>query len=467
VSTSILSALEAALGPDAVHIADQIPPRAFSDMAGLAPVAPLALLLPRSTEDVAATLTICAAHRQPLVIQGGLTGLAGGAHPGPGEIALSLERMTGIEEIDLSSGTMTVLAGTPLQVVQEAAAAAGMMCGIDLGARGSCTIGGNVATNAGGNQVVRYGMTRRNVLGLEAVLADGQVVRSLNKMAKNNTGYDWTQLLIGSEGTLGVVTRVTLVLHPRPADVASALVAVGSTTDAIALMRALQAGLPSGLLTFEAMWREFYEIATLQMGLTAPLPQGHDVVLLIEAPTEPGSDALDEALAAQMEHGIVRDAVVARSEADRRSFWALRDSVYDHARRFGPWVGFDVSIPLDRMPAAIDGFRAAIPARFSDGMWVVFGHLADSNVHVNVIPQGAPEVDRKQIETTVYEVTRAQGGSISAEHGIGRTKRDYLHLSRTPTELALMATIKRALDPGNILNPGRVLAPASDGAVAW
>lgn len=464
MSTSILTALEAALGPDGLRVGDRVPARACADMAGLEPVAPVALLLPRTTDQVAAALAICAAHRQPLVIQGGLTGLAGGAHPGKGEIALSLERMTGIEEIDLSSGTMTVLAGTPLQVVQEAAAAAGLMCGIDLGARGSCTIGGNVATNAGGNQVVRYGMTRRNVLGLEAVLADGRIVRSLNKMAKNNTGYDWTQLMIGSEGTLGVVTRVTLVLHPRPADVASALAAVGSTADAITLMRALQAGLPSGLLTFEAMWREFYQIATLNMGLAAPLPQGHDVVLLIEVPTAQGSDALDEALAAQMERGLVRDAVSARSEADRRSFWALRESVYEHTRRFGPGVGFDVSVPLDRMQAAIDDFRAAIPARFPGGMWVVFGHLADSNVHVNVIPAGALEASRKPIEATVYEVTRAHGGSISAEHGIGRTKRDYLHLSRTAVELDLMVTIKRALDPHGILNPGRVLASAGDRA---
>ena len=460
MSSSILTALEAALGPGGLRVGADVPARSAADAAGLEPFPPVALMLPRTTEQVAAALSVCAAHRQPVVIQGGMTGLAGGAHPDAGEVALSLERMTGVEEIDLDSGTMTVLAGTPLQTVQEAAAAAGMMCGIDLGARGSCTIGGNVATNAGGNQVVRYGMTRRNVLGLEAVLADGRIVRSLNKMAKNNTGYDWTQLLIGSEGTLGVVTRVTLVLHPRPGDIASALVAVASTADAIALMRALQGGLPAGLLTFEAMWREIYDIATVRMGLTAPLPGGHDVYLLVETPTRDGPDALEEVLAEQLEGGLVQDAVLARSEADRRSFWALRESVYEHARLFGQGVGFDVSVPLDRMQAAIEGFRAAIPARFGGAIWVVFGHLADSNVHVNVIPTGELEAARKAVETTVYGVTRDHGGSISAEHGIGKAKRDYLHLSRTPPELELMATIKRVLDPDDILNRGRVLPPA-------
>jgi len=459
VSTSIMTALEAALGLGGMRVGAEVPLRNANDSGGLAPMAPMALLLPRTTEEVAAVVSICASHRQPLVIQGGLTGLAGGANPEAGEIALSLERMNGVEEIDPDSGTMTVLAGTPLETVQDAAAGAGMICGIDLGARGSCTIGGNVATNAGGNQVVRYGMTRRNVLGLEAVLADGRIVRSLNKMAKNNTGYDWTQLLIGSEGTLGVVTRVTLVLHPRPADVASALVAVRSTNDAIELMRALQGELSSGLLAFEAMWREFYDIATVRMGLTAPLPAGHDVYVLLETPTRLGARELEDLLAGHFERGLVVDAVLARSEADRRSFWALRESVYEHTRLFGPGVGFDVSIPLNRMGAAIAGFRSDIPASFPDAMWLVFGHLADSNVHVNVIPTQSVDAERHAVEKTVYGVTRDHGGSISAEHGIGKTKRAYLHLSRTQSELELMATIKRALDPHDILNRGRVLPP--------
>ena len=199
-----------------MRIGPDIPARNHADASGLAPTPPRALILPQTTEDVSTALRICHAHRQSLVTQGGLTGLAGGAHPQAGEIALSLERMSGIEEIDPASATLTALAGTPLAVIQQAADEAGFLCGIDLGARGTCTIGGNIATNAGGNQVLRYGMARRNTLGLEVVLADGTVVRSLNKMLKNNAGYDWTQLFIGSEGTLGVVTRAVIGLHPKP-----------------------------------------------------------------------------------------------------------------------------------------------------------------------------------------------------------------------------------------------------------
>ncbi len=255
--SDVTTALLAALGPDRVRVGDDIPVRNHADASGLKPTPPHALLLPRSTEDVATALRICHEHRHPVVTQGGMTGLAGGAHPQAGEIALSLERMAGVEEVDEASGTLTALAGTPLAVIQKAAEDAGFMCGIDLGARGSCTIGGNIATNAGGNQVLRYGMARRNVLGLEVVLSDGRVVRSLNKMLKNNAGYDWTQLFIGSEGTLGVVTRVVLGLHPRPQGVQTAFCAAEGFPAALAILRALERRFPGRLLVFEGMWREF------------------------------------------------------------------------------------------------------------------------------------------------------------------------------------------------------------------
>src|SRR3954469_7115519 len=220
--SNVIDALVAALGSK-IRTGADIPSRNHTDASGLQPAIPQALILPQTTEDVSTALRLCHQHRQAVVTQGGLTGLAGGAHPQTGEIALSLERMNGVEEIDTASATLTALAGTPLAVVQQAADEAGFLCGIDLGARGTCTIGGNIATNAGGNQVLRYGMARRNTLGLEAVLADGTIVRSLNKMLKNNAGYDWTQMFIGSEGTLGVVTRVVLGLHARPEGVQTAL----------------------------------------------------------------------------------------------------------------------------------------------------------------------------------------------------------------------------------------------------
>ena len=457
VVNAAVDELLAALGPDKVLTGDKIPVRNHADAAGLEPVAPIALVLPRTTEDVADALAICHRHGQPVVTQGGLTGLAGGAHPGKDEVAISLEKMVGIEEVDLSSGTLTALAGTPLEVVQQAAEAAGLMCGIDLGARGSCTIGGNVATNAGGNQVIRYGMTRKNVLGLEVVKADGTVVRSLNKMMKNNAGYDWTQLFIGSEGTLGIVTRVTLALHPRPANIRSALVAVNSTTDAIAVLRRLERMLPSGLLVFEAMWSEFYDIATTMVGVTPPLEQGKDLYLLIEAPMGKDDDAFDMVLADIYETGLILDAVVAKSEAERKNLWALRESVYEYDRHFGKGVAFDVSIPLDRMNDAVIAFRQQIPAAFSGVTWVAFGHLADSNLHLTVIPAELTPASYRAIEKLVYDQTKALGGSVSAEHGIGRCKRPYLGMTRTPPELALMAAVKQTLDPTEILNRGRVL----------
>ena len=220
---------------------------------GMAPCPPGLLILPRDTQEVSQALAICHAHGARIVVQGGMTGLAGGAHPQAGEVALSLERLAGIEEIDTLAGTLTARAGTKLQEIQEAAQAKGFFCGIDLGARGSCTIGGNIATNAGGNQVLRYGMARRNVLGLEAVLADGTVVTSLNKMLKNNAGYDWTQLFIGSEGTLGIVTRVVLGLHPAPRGVRSALLAFSRFEDVLTVLRRFDAALPGRMIVFEAM----------------------------------------------------------------------------------------------------------------------------------------------------------------------------------------------------------------------
>lgn len=454
---SLIAELQATLGKDSVRTGDMIPSRNWADAAGLPPTAPAALILPRSSAEVSAALTLCNDHGRPVVPQGGMTGLAGGAHPLEGEIAISLERMVGIVEVDLLGGTITALAGTPLQMAQEAANDAGLLLGVDLGARGSCTVGGTVATNAGGNQVLRYGMTRANVRGMEVVLADGRIVSTPGKMLKNNTGYDWTQLFIGSEGTLGIVTQVTFALHPLPQSIDSALVKVADTAAALKLLGELGKRLPAGLLVFEAMWREFYDIATGTMGLTAPVPAGDGVFLLIEAPGT-GDDGFIEALSTNLETGLVLDAVIAQSDTDRASFWSLRESVYEHGRHFPPMIGFDISIPLERMEAAVEALRHRIGETFPDVPWVVFGHLADCNLHVNVMPKQSGPETRKAVSDTVYGVVADFGGSVSAEHGIGRLKQPYLDLTRSPTEIALMADIKRMLDPGNILNPGRILA---------
>ncbi len=450
--------LRATLGPDLVKVGDDIPQRNWHDQVGLTPTRPLALVLPRSTDDVSKALAICHRYRQPVVTQGGLTGLAGGAHPGEGEVALSLERMVGVEEVDAASSTLTALAGTPLYLVQQAAEEAGLMCGIDLGARGSCSIGGNISTNAGGNQVLRYGMARKNVLGLEVVLADGRVVRSLNKMMKNNAGYDWTQMFIGSEGTLGVVTRVVLGLHARPQGVQTAVLAVDGIEDGLKVLRAAERKLPGGLLVFEAMWSEFYGIAVTTIGVPAPIPQGHDLYLLVEAPTgAAGPEVFEQFLADLYEEGLVKDAVIAKSKAERDKLWMLRESVYEYGKVLPKQIGFDVSIPLNRMNDAVQSLRREMPKVVEGIIWVVFGHVADSNLHINAMPPVYSPDMKLSVEKVVYDLTASLGGSVSAEHGIGRAKKPYLGLTRTAPELALMATIKNALDPAGILNPGRVL----------
>lgn len=457
--SNVIEALAAALGSQ-VRTGSDIPSRNHADASGLQPIQPLALILPQTTEDIAAALKICHQHRHPVVTQGGLTGLAGGAHPETGEIALSLERMNGIEEIDLASATLTALAGTPLATIQQAADEAGFLCGIDLGARGSCTIGGNIATNAGGNQVVRYGMARRNTLGLEVVLADGTVIRSLNKMLKNNAGYDWTQLFIGSEGTLGVITRVVIGLHPKPQGIQTALCAVSSFDDALVVLRKFQQAHPGRLLVFEAMWREFMTVATGICGLPAAFEAEHDVTLLIEADMgeDPaGTEAFSLLLGEFYEQNLIKDAVVAQSRADRNRFWAYRETPYEYGRFLPEEIRFDVSVPLNRMTEAVEHLRQEMPRHWPDAVYVVFGHVADSNIHINVAIRDMDEGIKKGVQKLVYDLVSGLGGSISAEHGIGRIKRPYLPLSRTEPERELMAKMKQMLDPEGILNPGRVL----------
>jgi FAD/FMN-containing dehydrogenase len=453
----VVAALLEALGPDVVRTGDRIAPRNETDWSGYPPNRPLAVVMPTQTEQVSAALRICHAHRQTVVPQGGLTGLSGGAHPGTGDVVLSLERMTGVAEVDRAAATLTAWAGTPLALVHEAAEAAGFACGIDLGARGSCSIGGNVATNAGGNNVLRYGMARQNVRGLEVVLADGTVVTSLNKLMKNNAGYDWTQLFIGSEGTLGVVTRVVLGLHPPMPERCAAICAVDDFSTALTVLRRLEAMLPGRLLAFEAMWADYWHYATVLAAVPAPLALQTPIALLIEAGQSSGDDVLSETLGALYEDGLIRDAVVSKSETERRAFWAVREAPSEYPRLLPGALNFDVSIPLAFMETAVAELRAVLAARWPDGIAVFYGHVADSNLHMVVGPSSAGRSAKGVLENELYAVVAKHGGSVSAEHGIGRMKRAYLPLSRKPEELALMVTMKRALDPLGILNPGKVL----------
>lgn len=434
------------------HANDFTPPRAAA--------APLVVVYPKDTAEVAAVVRACAALGVPVVTQGGLTGMAGGGVPIGACLVLSLERLRGIEELDVDAATMTVRAGTPLEAVQAAAEAADMLFPLDLGARGSCTIGGNIATNAGGNRVLRYGMMRDLLLGLEVVLADGSVVTSLNKMIKNNAGYDLRNLFAGSEGTLGIVTRAVLRLFPRPRTHHAALCAVDGFDKVLVLLRHARSMLGPQLSAFEVMWRDFYAVATAHAGRPpVALDAGSYFVLLDTLGSNAEADGplfgamLEEALTG----GIIADAALAQSAAEIAAFWSIRDASGELPRIWGRCINFDVSVPIGRMDAFVASARERLARVIAPDDVLVFGHVADSNLHLACRdPDGTL---RSAIEAAVYDAVGEVGGSVSAEHGIGLDKRGYLGRSRSAEEIALMRGIKRMLDPAELLNPGKVLPP--------
>jgi FAD/FMN-containing dehydrogenase len=418
---------------------------------------PRAVLRPASTAEVSRILSTCDAERRPVIPWGGKTGLVEGANA-DGAFALSLDRMNRIEAIDPAGGTMTVEAGCILQNVTEAAEAAGLFFPLDLGARGSATIGGNISTNAGGNRVIRYGMTREMVLGLEAVLADGTIVSSLNRLIKNNAGYDLKQLFIGTEGTLGVVTRAVLRLRPKPGSHAVALVAVDRFVLLPRLLRHVERGFAGQLSAFEVMWADFYQLVTSPPAKgRAPLAHGHPYYVLIE---QLGGDEtadmaqFERVLGETIEQGMIADAVIAKSQTERNAIWSLRDDVSQCLRNW-PIFTFDVSLPIMEMESYLQVVRDALQARWPDKLsLMIFGHLGDCNLHL-IIGVGDAEA-RHEVESVVYGSLAGRSGSISAEHGIGLEKRSYLSLSRSEAEIALMRRLKHALDPHNILNPGKI-----------
>jgi FAD/FMN-containing dehydrogenase len=455
-----VAALKAALG-SAVLVGADIPARNEQDWSTLPPVHPLAVVRPAFPADVAVAVRICHEHRIPVVPQGGLTGLAGGARPIEGSVVVSLERLTGIEEIDPDSATMIVRAGTPLETVQRAADDAGLFFALDLGSRGSCTVGGNLSTNAGGNRVIRYGMMREMVLGLEVVLPDGTLMTSLNKMLKNNAGYDLKQLFIGSEGTLGIVTRVVLRLHPKPVSTMAALLALNTYEDVLKLLAAMRAGLGPLLSAFEVMWNDYWAIATGEVkGVRNPFTGNHAFFVLVEAQgsdAEADPDRFQSALEKTVESGIVVDAAVAQSLSDVKAFWQTRDAAAEFKQVLGPHLSFDIGLPV----AAMDRFAAECRAallRDVDGCRSCFyGHIADGNMHIIAHVPGQNPQPVTRIDRVVYDMVKKHHGTISAEHGIGLTKKPYLSLTRSSEELQLMRVLKQALDPLGGMNPGKIL----------
>lgn len=453
--------LQSALPDNTVTLGDAVEPKYWHDWSALAPVQPLALVRPRTTLDVSIVMALCNERRVALVPQGGLTGLVGGAQPISGGVALSLERMSGIEEIDTVMGTMTVLAGTRLSEIQDAAEAAGLYFPLDLGARGSCSIGGNLSTNAGGNRVIRYGMARDQVLGLEYVLPDGTVVSSLNKMIKNNAGYDLKQLFIGSEGTLGIITRVVLRLQAKPISVATALCGCPDYDAVLTLLKTARAKLGPSLSAFEVMWPSFVDCMTNGLPqLRKPFAEPHGVYVLIEASgfREEGETAhLEACLSTLLEEGVLSDAVIGASDRDAKELWALRDSVSEYPKVLGAVIGFDIGLPTTAMGEAVERVQREVKAQWPDAHVLCYGHIGDSNLHVVVnVPSAGTHQPHAGVDALVYELVRSLGGTISAEHGIGLVKKSFLSFTRLPEEIALMQRIKAALDPHNVLNPGKV-----------
>lgn len=416
-----------------------------------------AIVRPRSTEEVSQILALCNAERQPVVVHGGMSGWVRATQTRAGEIAISMERMNALEEIDTANRTATVQAGIILQNFDDALEVHGLTFPLDLGGRGSCQLGGNASTNAGGMRVIRYGMMREQVLGIEAVLADGRIISSMNRMIKNNTGYDLKQLFVGSEGTLGVITRLVVRLRERPTSSNTAIVSAGSFDQIGRLLRHVDGALGGLLSAFELVDNSFYRVNTGAGKHDAPLPADSPYYAIIEtlgSNPDRDSELFESVLAHAAKLELFDDAVLATSDRQRAAIWNIREDLEHVIREFAPFYAFDVSLPVGEMEGYMESVSAMLKSRWPDGQIAFLGHVGDGNLHV-AIGAGGPD-DRTGVEECVYEPLRPYAGSVSAEHGIGLEKKEWLDISRSSTERAIMADIKRLFDPNCILNPGKI-----------
>lgn len=430
----------------------------------------LAVVQPDSPSDVAAVIGWCAARSVPVVPQGGNTGMSGGATPDRSgrAVVVSLARLNRVREIDPVNNTITLDAGCILQTAQEAADSAGRFFPLSLAAEGSCTIGGNLASNAGGTAVLRYGNARELCLGIEVATASGALWDGLRGLRKDNSGYDLRDLYIGSEGTLGIITGAVLKLFPRPAARSTAFVAVESIESAIELLGLARERADAALTAFEFLSEECLSLVLAHMpALRRPTETVSRWYVLIElsaaADEAQAAAPLEQLLGAAWERGLVADAAFARSLAQRRDFWMLREGIAEAQGALGKTIKHDVAVPISRLPAFLAAADAAVSARWPDVRFVTFGHLGDGNVHYNFSPaphgdQAAFLAAQDEVNRVVHDIVVAHGGTVSAEHGLGVLRRDEIAHYKSPVELDLMRAIKRALDPQGIMNPGKVLA---------
>jgi FAD/FMN-containing dehydrogenase len=462
--------LDAAAGAEHVLTdpADMAP--YLSDWRGRFHGRAFAVVRPGSVDQVSAVVRACAELRAPIVPQGGNTGQCGGATPDDqgDAVVVSLARMNRVRAVDPANATLTVEAGVPLASAQQAAADAGLLFPLSLAAEGSCTIGGNLSTNAGGHAVLRFGNTRELVLGIEVVLADGRIWDGLRGLRKDNTGYDLKQLFIGAEGTLGIVTAAVLRLYAAPKVRVTALAALPDVASAVRLLVALRQAVGDRITGFELM--SAYSLALSRRhhpALPDPCP-GNPWYALLQvddsAIDSPAAAQLEQALHAALESGIVLDATVAQSGEQARSLWALRENIAEAQRRDGPNIKHDISLPVSRVADFLDAAGPALSAAYPGTRFVIFGHLGDGNLHYNLAaPEGvAPDAflaNTAGANRIVHDLVAAHGGSISAEHGIGQQKLDELVRYKSAIELDLMRAVKTALDPAGILNPGKIFRP--------
>ncbi|MEJ2127674.1 MAG: FAD-binding oxidoreductase [Woeseiaceae bacterium] len=442
------------VGSRAITRGDQLADRAVSYWDS-SPTRALCLVRPESTEQLSAIMRTCHEHDQSVVVQGGLTGTVEGAKSTSDDVIISLERMNIVESIDEMDGVAVIQAGAILQSVQEQLADKGFLFPLDFGARGSATIGGATATNAGGLNVLRYGMMRNLVLGLEAVLSDGTVISSMNTMLKNNTGYDLKQLFIGSEGTLGIVTRVVVKLYPLTSSRQTVMMAMNSFDAVARVLHSMRTELAGTLSAYEVMWNNYYHELTAQGRHKPPLDRSYSYYVLAEAEgsdTEADAERFEQVLEKALECGDVVDAVLPKSEAERDSFWAIREQF----EAVQPAYLYDVSMPIRAMSTYVEKLEAGLRAWRPDASCNVFGHIADGNLHIFVKPYDAG-IHHDASDRIVYGCLDGLAGSVSAEHGIGIEKKQWLGQTRSAAEIDMMRGLKKMLDPKNLLNPGKVV----------
>ena len=459
IAQELAEALRAVVGDAGIVVGAALSARAASTLDSSGSRA-LVLARPASTEELSKIMALCHAQAQRVVVQGGMTGLVEGGTAQTGELALSLERMNTVERLDPISQTITVQSGVSIQAVQNAAEEDGLLFPVDWGARGTATVGGAIATNAGGNTVVRYGMMREQVLGLEVVLPDGTILSSMSALLKNNTGYDLKQLFIGSEGTLGIVTRAVLRLRPAMLHSQTALIAMQDFDDVVRVFAHMQSGLAGALSAFEVMWREHYHLIVTEGGHQWVLPDDYPYYAVVEASgadAEVDMDRFQTRLGEMMEAGAISDAVICTSDIKANAVWAIREDVDTFLRALHPPILFDVSVPITDMEAYVATVKAEMARALPHARGTTFGHLGDNNLHFCWTVGTDNAEEKAEVNRIVYAALEPYGGSVSAEHGIGTAKRKYLNYTRSTVEIEWMRRIKGLFDPKNILNPGRIV----------